>query len=154
MKRFLFTLCAVLVAGSCARQAGPDPALQARGAAVMGVDQYTSTHLFDNLPDGGRIELQDNAGDSAAVSTIRTHMKTIATAFAAGDFTAPGLVHARDVPGTAVMSARRSAIRYEYRALPRGGEVRIITTDAAAVAAIHEFLAFQRSDHHAHGKHE
>jgi hypothetical protein len=29
--------------------------------------------------------------------------------------------------------------------------VRISTTDAAAVAAVHEFLAFQRGAHHAGG---
>ena len=33
-------------------------ALQERGSAAeaMGVDQYASAHLFDDLPDGGRIE--------------------------------------------------------------------------------------------------
>ena len=32
--------------------------VQERGRAVMGVDQYTSTHVFESLPDGGRIVLQ------------------------------------------------------------------------------------------------
>ncbi|MGH7129185.1 MAG: hypothetical protein ACREIV_11505, partial [Planctomycetaceae bacterium] len=35
--------------------------LQSRGHAAMGVDQYTSTHFFQPLPDGGRIELQRDA---------------------------------------------------------------------------------------------
>jgi hypothetical protein len=55
------------------------------------------------------------------------------------------------------MAARRRAIRYEFRELPRGGEVRITTSDPAALRAVHEFLAFQRSDHraagHAAGRH-
>ena len=59
----------------------------------------------------------------------------------------------RAVPGTDIMAARRSLIRYVADTLPRGGEVRIITTDSLAIAAVHEFLAFQRSDHHA-GMHE
>ena len=29
--------------------------MQARGAVVMGVNQYTSAHVFEDLPDGGRI---------------------------------------------------------------------------------------------------
>lgn len=59
----------------------------------------------------------------------------------------------RAVPGTDVMAARRSLIRYVADTLPRGGEVRIITSDSLAISAVHEFLAFQRSDHHA-GMHE
>jgi hypothetical protein len=126
-------------------------ALQERGRAAMGVDQYTSTHRFDALPDGGRIELQRDSPDSAGVVQIRTHLREIARAFAAGDFTTPAFVHMRQVPGTAVMAARRAYITYTFKPLPRGGEVRILTNDAAALQAIHEFLAFQRQDHHAGG---
>lgn len=115
----------------------------------MGVDQYTSAHRFEPLPDGGRIELQREVEDSAGVVQIRRHLRGIAKAFAAGQFEQPMLVHAQDVPGTAVMTERRSAITYAYRDLPRGGEVRITSNDSIAIAAIHEFLAFQRSEHHA-----
>lgn len=126
-------------------------ALQRRGAVAMGVDQYTSTHRFDSLPDGGRIELQRDGDDPEGVAQIRRHLQEIARAFAAGDFSTPAFVHMRDVPGTAVMAAKRGAITYTYRDLPRGGEVRIVTRDAEAVRAVHEFLAFQRGDHHAGG---
>ncbi len=70
-------------------------ALQARGKIEMGVDQYTSTHRFDDLADGGRIELTRDASDSAGVSTIREHLASIARAFANGDFSTPFAVHAR-----------------------------------------------------------
>lgn len=123
--------------------------LQERGKQAMGVDQYTSTHRFEPLSNGGRIELQRDADDSAGVATIRQHLRQIARAFKVGDFSTPMAVHAQVVPGTEVMRARRDRIRYEFAELPRGGEVRITTTDAEAVAAIHEFLAFQRSDHRA-----
>lgn len=129
-------------------------ALQARGASAagMGVDQYTSVHRFDDLPDGGRIELQRGVEDAAGVEQIRSHLRHITSAFSQGDFQIPGFVHDRaEVPGTRIMAAKRSAIRYEYRDLPRGGEVRIRSTDAEAVEAIHQFLAFQREDHHAAG---
>ena len=70
----------------------------------MGVDQYTSEHVFEPLPDGGRIVLQRKEPDSAGELAIREHMYTIAKAFAAGDFTLPGVVHAmKDVPGAAEM---------------------------------------------------
>jgi hypothetical protein len=125
-------------------------ALQKRGEMTMGVDQYTSAHRFEPLPDGGRIVLQRDSADSAGEATIRAHMKTIAAAFSAGDFTSPEFVHATDsVPGTAVMTRLKNEITYTASDLSRGGQVRIVTRNPEAVKAIHEFLAFQRMDHHA-----
>lgn len=130
----------------------PFAAMQARGQAVMGVDQYTSAHVFEDLPDGGRIVLdRDDGADTAGVAAIRQHMRDIADAFQAGDFAKPFQVHAGEVPGTSVMTARRATITYAASDRPRGAEVRIRTTDSAAVAAVHAFLAFQRSAHHAAG---
>jgi hypothetical protein len=149
---------ALLAALACQREpragAGtpPDsgfPGVQARGAVAMGVDQYTSTHVFEPLPDGGRIELQRNAADSAGAVQVRRHMELIASQFAAGDFRLPGFVHDRPVPGTDVMAAKRSAVSYTVESRPRGAALRLQTADPAAVVAIHQFLAFQRADHHA-----
>jgi len=147
----------VLLLAACGGSAGSssDDAqfseVQSRGAVAMGVDQYTSSHVFEDLPDGGRIVLQRDSIDAAGTATIRAHMQDIATRFAQGDFTLPGFVHSQSVPGTDVMAARRAAIRYQADTLPRGGQVRITTTDSAAIRAIHAFLAFQRKDHRAAG---
>ncbi len=116
----------------------------------MGVDQYASRHVFEPLPDGGRIVLQMKAADSTGERVIRDHMRTIATAFAAGDFALPGQVHAvANVPGTNVMRELKSEISYRAADLERGGEVRVTTKNPKALAAIHDFLAFQRTDHRA-----
>ena len=116
----------------------------------MGVDQYTSAHVFEDLPDGGRVVLErDDVTDSAAVAAIRLHMREIAASFRAGDFTKPFQVHAQTVPGAAVLRDRRAAISYVPVDRPGGGEVRITSRDSAAVGAIHAFLAFQREQHHA-----
>lgn len=113
----------------------------------MGVNQYTSSHRFDPLPDGGRIALQRDMDDPAGVGQIRHHLQAIAIAFAQGRFDTPAFVHAQSVPGTAVMTTKKDRITYTYRDLPRGGEVRIRSEDSATVDAIHDFLAFQRRDH-------
>ena len=125
--------------------------VQTRGHTAMGVDQYTSIHRFESLPYGGRIRLQRDPSDSQGVARIRAHMRTIARAFARGDFALPGFVHDREVPGTAVMAARRSGIRYTADTLPGGGQVRLESSDPVAITAIHEFLAFQRLDHRSAG---
>ena len=125
--------------------------LQARGAVGMGVDQYTSSHIFESRPDGGRITLRRDVDDTAGVETIRAHMRSIGESFAAGNFDIPGFVHAERVPGTDVMAARRSAITYRANSIPRGGELVITTSDSAALAAVHRFLEYQRREHRASG---
>src|SRR5436305_1846445 len=106
---------------AAARQADTGfAAMQARGQMVMGVDQYASAHVFEDLQDGGRIVLDaDRASDTAGIATIRHHMREIATAFRAGDFARPFEVHAQVVPGTSVMAARRNKITYEPSDRPR-----------------------------------
>jgi len=126
-------------------------AMQARGKMAMGVDQNASKHVFDDLADGGRIELQADSADSTAITAIRAHLETVASAFKNGDFTTPAFVHSGTVPGTDVLAAKRSAITYQFAPLPRGGEIRITTRDPEALHAIHQFLAYQRREHHAPG---
>ena len=141
-----------LLAYGCSSDPDPDfAALQQRGEQAMGVNQYTSTHTFDDLEDGGRIELQRDDRDVRDIETIRSHLKTVAAAFAQGRFDVPGFVHAQEVPGTRVMAEKKAAIRYRFSELPKGGEIRITTSDAEALRAIHAFLAFQRKDHRAAG---
>ena len=143
--------CVVVVQASCRTQDKAFASLQRRGETAMGVNQYTSSHVFEALPDGGRIVLQRQTDDSAGTATIRAHMSTIAEQFRRGDFAIPGFVHAQGVPGTDVMASHGAQISYTADTLPRGAQVRITTTDTAALAAVHEFLAFQRREHHAAG---
>lgn len=126
-------------------------ALQQRGKGTMGVDQYAARHRFEDLPDGGRIELQMREADSAGIAAIRAHLRQTAQQFTDGVFTASDATHAMVVPGTAVMAARKGKVQYLYHELPQGGEVRITTTDVEALAAVREFLEFQRSDHRTGG---
>jgi hypothetical protein len=158
--RFNVFLVGVLLAVGCRQQddAGAvksDSAfteVQRRGESVMGVDQYTSKHVFEDLPDGGRIVLdRDDASDTAAVRTIRAHIREIEAEFRRGNFAAPGLVHAREVPGTKVMAEKVSTITYATAERPRGAELRITTSDPGAISAVHAFLQFQRADHRAAG---
>jgi hypothetical protein len=126
--------------------------MQKRGQMAMGVNQYMSQHKFDITPDGGRIELQRESPDSLDVAQIRAHMKLIQHAFAAGDFSTPAFVHMKNMPGTDVMAKKKDLITYTYGDLPLGAEVRISTRDAAAKAAITQFLSAQRMEHRAVGE--
>jgi hypothetical protein len=57
------------------------------------------------------------------------------------------LIHAQVPPGVPAMKSKKAAIQYAFSETDNGGEVRITTRDAAALAAVHDFLRFQIDDH-------
>jgi hypothetical protein len=119
-----------------------------RGGKGMGFDQKTTAHHFTLLADGGSIAV--DAMEPAGVGTrdqIRAHLRSITTDFAEGDFSIPMFVHAQTVPGTETMKRLRSEIRYTFEEAPRGGRVRIASTNPEAVQAVHDFLKFQIVEH-------
>ena len=122
--------------------------LTRRGEAVMGFDQSTTTHHFRLTAQGGDIEVTANdAKDSASIAQIRTHLQHIATSFAAGNFTAPMLIHAKEPPGVKAMKQAGDRIRYGFEEIDRGGIVKIATASPKLRAAVQEFLRFQIKDH-------
>jgi hypothetical protein len=117
-----------------------------RGAHVMGFDQTTTTHHFRLTRTGGVIEVTANdAADTKAITQIQSHLPHIAAMFSEGNFSAPMLIHAQEPPGVPEMKRAGAAIAYKYEPLPRGGRV-ILRTDKH-LAAIHDFLRFQITDH-------
>lgn len=119
-----------------------------RGAHVMGFDQDRTVHHFRLHPDGGAIDIAvKDAADGANRDAIRSHLPHISRMFADGNFEAPMLIHATDVPGTDRMASLKNRIRFVYVETPGGGRLDIFTSDAAALAAVHEFLRFQIADH-------
>ncbi len=118
------------------------------GGEAMGFDQDKTTHHFRLYKDGGAVEVQANdLADAASIGQIRDHLKEQARKFAAGDFGAPQHTHGQIPPGVDTMTRLRSQIRYEFQSTESGGRLRITTTDAQALAAVHDFLRFQIKDH-------
>ena len=123
-------------------------AMNARGEKAMGFSQTTTTHHFRLLLDGGYVQVQANdPSDTANRDHIRMHLQEQSKRFAAGDFSLSEMTHDRVPPGTPQMQTLKSAITYKYEEIERGGRLRISSKDAAAVAAIHDFLRFQIEDH-------
>ena len=119
-----------------------------RGDVVMGFSHEKTTHHFRLRPTGGEIEIVANdATDTESSAQIRGHLAHIAQMFRDGDFTAPMLIHARNPPGTKTMTRLNERITYTLEEAPGGARVRIATADAQALAAVHEFLRFQITDH-------
>lgn len=137
-------------AGHAFAQGGHDhAALNERGKAFMGFDQLKTTHHFLLARDGGRIQVTANdAQDAGSIRQIREHLKHIAGVFAKGDFELPALIHdTRAVPGVQGLKANASALHFTFEEIDRGGVVRIRADSPEALAAVHEFLRFQITDH-------
>jgi hypothetical protein len=115
----------------------------------MGFDQQRTAHHFLLFKDGGAIDVSvKDAGDTKNREAIRSHLPHIAVMFGSGNFDAPMLVHdSANVPGTQVMAARNTAIRYQYADTPNGGRVTIVTSDQEALDAVHAFLKYQIAEH-------
>src|SRR5258708_1894822 len=82
-----------------------------RGDQVRGFSHDKTIHHFRLYADGGAIEAEATGSqDAASRDAIRSHFTHIAKMFAAGDFTAPMLIHVQNPPGTAEMSRLCDAI--------------------------------------------
>jgi len=146
--RFAFAFIALSVFAVAQHEHHDHDAMNARGEKAMGFSQTATTHHFKLLSDGGYVQVQANdANDAANRDHIRMHLQEQAKRFAAGDFDAPELTHDRVPPGVPQMQKLKSAVSYKYEEIERGGRLRITSKEAAAVAAIHDFLKFKIEDH-------
>jgi hypothetical protein len=123
-------------------------AMKKRGATAMGFDQDATVHHFRLEPDGGTIEVHvKNTADATSRAAIRAHLKGITSQFARGDFSKPLLTHAEHPPGAMRMAQLRSTINYQYEDTDDGGRVRVRSSNAEAIRAVHEFLRYQIREH-------
>ena len=118
------------------------------GAEAMGFDQDKTTHHFVLTRDGGYVQVTANdAHDDAGIAHIRHHLQEQEKKFAAGDFAAPEHTHSQVPPGVPTMQRLKGQIKYNVEPIDRGARLHIASRNSKAVAAIHDFLRFQISDH-------
>lgn len=118
------------------------------GDQAMGFPHDKTTHHFRMNSNGGVIEVSVNdPKDKPNTEAIRSHLTHVAMMFGNGDFAIPMIVHDGVPPGVTTMKLMKSAIHYTYDEMPLGGKIRIKSDDPIAVAAIHDFLRFQITEH-------
>ena len=162
MRVSIFILALTIPTFACSQSATPstghdkhqetsDPhasGVDTRGDHAMGFSHETSTHHFRLLPDGGAIEVTANSpNDKISRDEIRSHLSHIARMFTNGNFQVPMFIHDTVPPGVPAMKSKGANIAYVFEPIPNGGRVRIKTTDAEALRAVHQFLTFQIDDH-------
>ena len=112
---------------------------------TFGFSHMNTSHSFRLYRDGGTIEL--HAKDKEAIPAIRAHLTAIAKQFAEGDFSAPMFVHGHAPDGSETMKKLRGRIDYRFEETADGARVRITTSNAEALQAVHAFLKFQLAEH-------
>jgi hypothetical protein len=123
-------------------------AMNTHGDKAMGFSHEKTTHHFSLAADGGAIEvLANDPSDEATRQQIRGHLGHIAQMFQEGNFQIPMLVHGKMPDGASAMREHKAQITYVYEETNSGGRVRIQTTNADALKAVHAFLRFQITEH-------
>ena len=130
------------------KQMQKDEAMKERGAEAMGFDPDATTHHFRLAATGGSIEVTvKDIADEKTIAAIRSHLRSIAGEFAAGQFDKPFQTHDEVPPGVVEMQRSSQKIAYRYEDLAQGGAVRIETKDTRARETVHEFLRYQITEH-------
>jgi hypothetical protein len=118
------------------------------GDQAMGFPHDKTTHHFLLSDTGGSINVTANdPNDSANIKAIRMHLEHITAAFTAGDYSTPMFVHDEVPPGVTSMKILKDQIRFRYESIDAGARVIIASDNPLALAAIHDFLRFQVTDH-------
>jgi len=119
-----------------------------RGDHAMGFSHEKTTHHFRLTREGGTIEVTaNNPSDSETQDQIRSHLSHIAKMFKEGDFSAPMFIHDEVPPGVPAMKRLKAEVSYTFERIESGARIRIATSNADAVEAIHGFLRYQITDH-------
>ena len=122
-----------------------------RGAIAMGFNQSKILHQFKSTPTGGEILITAlNNSDIETIKQIKNHISIIQKEFSAGNFTKPFYIHAQDVPGTKIMSEKKDLIKYSINEIDNGATLTLETKDKELIDAIHQFMAFQGTEHQGH----
>ena len=71
--------------------------------------------------------------------------------FARGDYSDPGYIHGRAMPGLAQLQQGWPRLSVRYSETPTGAAITLTSYDAALIAAVHAWLAAQQRDHASEG---
>lgn len=122
------------------------------GSEVMPFDLEATTHVFEELDEGGLQTVVADSDDPEQIALIRSHLSEEAERFARGDFHDPEIIHGDAMPGLHALVESHDKLSITYRDVDRGGEIRYVSDDPALVEAIHEWFDAQRNDHGEHAQ--
>lgn len=119
-----------------------------RGMMVMPFDVSKTTHYFERTASGGIQQVRaKDVKDGEQISLIRSHLKSEAQLFSAGNFRDPMTLHGSDMPGLDVLSDPSAKFNVEYGELPDGAQLTFTSQDQKVIGAFKNWFAAQLMDH-------
>lgn len=112
-------------------------------------DTKQALESFSKTVHGGIMHIVAKSADNKQqVQLIQQYLRQTATAFKNGDFSSTERFHGSDMPGLAQMKlAKTDDIRYDYQALPNGGQIHFSTEYPHLLNALHEWFDTQIKEH-------
>jgi len=145
------TLCGLLASTDVGAQPTRQEEIATRGAQIMPFDLEQTLHVFQPQEDGGlQTVTAKDPSNSEQIALIQAHLKEEAAKFRQGDFSDPAKIHGEDMPGLAALRAGAGHIDVQYVPLPNGAQIQYTTKNPALIAALHQWMAAQLSDHGHH----
>jgi hypothetical protein len=124
--------------------------VEKNGAIVMPFSQTDTMHMFASTTSGGKQTVIVKDGNPKQIILVRAHLRKEAAAFARGDFSDPGAIHGKTMPGIAAMHAGYKHLAVTYGEIPSGATITYASSDPTLVSAIHQYFAAQVDEHGAH----
>ena len=134
-------------------------ALLAAGTCVVGCTsrataQTVQEHVHSSAHTVMPFDMTKTVPAKEQVALIQQHLKHEAERFQRGDYSDPGMLHGKDMPGLKELQTGGSKIKVSYLALPEGAEISFSTDDRHLLTAIHRWFGAQLSEHGADAKAE
>ncbi|MGY6274644.1 aspartate carbamoyltransferase [Methylomonas sp. MgM2] len=124
-------------------------------ADKLGVDQRVpyvvdqAVEGFAKTANGGVMQIVAKAdADAEQIKLIQQYLRQTAAEYSQNDFSSTERFHGSDMPGLARMkTAKQGEIKYEYKALPNGAQIRFSTVSPQLLRALHDWIAAQIEEH-------
>ncbi|HKS56463.1 MAG TPA: hypothetical protein VJS12_14320 [Steroidobacteraceae bacterium] len=156
------TRVALVAAGACVvfwmcfgHAQTPQEHVHSSAHTVMAFDISKTLHIFRMTEEDGvqRVVIRD-ISSKVQVPLIQQHLQHEAERFQQGNYSDPGVLHGKDMPGLQQLEASGSKIKVSYAPLPDGAQIVFSTDDRHILTEIHRWFGAQLSEHGADAKAE
>lgn len=118
-------------------------------SSLVPYDAQQALESFSKTVHGGVMHIVAKSADNTQqIKLIQQYLRQTAAEYKKGDFSSTERFHGSDMPGLAQMkSAKADDIRYDYQALPNGGQIHFSTEYPHLLNALHNWFDAQIKEH-------
>lgn len=104
---------------------------------------------FAKTPNGGIMQIiAKSANDTKQIKQMQQYLRQTAEEYRKGDFSSTERFHGTNMPGLArLKSAKTGVIKYEFKALPNGGQIQFSTEHPQLLNALYVWMDAQIQEH-------